>query len=180
MIEHMQFVQTMAPKHTAFLGSIITLSSWTPIRVRKGAHGSYPGAAYLSLHRGRFSSSRDRVKETINCSSRRTHGHDVDAAKPRRARALPGLEVRDRFGPTRLLQCLREQSHHRRRCRRRAGEHQLLGNPPQGWVLVRDAAASSTFLLDPHDRSTRIQLPHLLEDGLSSFCTCLLSDHAAL
>ncbi|KAF8698113.1 hypothetical protein HU200_035628 [Digitaria exilis] len=48
---------------------------------------------------------------------------------------------------------------------------------PQGWVLVRKAASSSTYLLDPHDRSTRIQLPHLPEDGLSSFFSCLLSDY---
>lgn len=51
---------------------------------------------------------------------------------------------------------------------------------PQGWVLVRDAAASSTYLLDPHDRSARIPLPHLPEDGLPSFCTCVLSDHPDL
>ena len=37
---------------------------------------------------------------------------------------------------------------------------------PQGWVLVRDAAASSTYLVDPRDRSTRIQLQHLLKDDL--------------
>ncbi|RLN12890.1 hypothetical protein C2845_PM09G04050 [Panicum miliaceum] len=48
---------------------------------------------------------------------------------------------------------------------------------PQGWVLVRNAAASRTYLLDPHGRRTRIQLPHLPEDGLPPVCTCLLSDH---
>nr|CAB3469731.1 unnamed protein product [Digitaria exilis] len=51
---------------------------------------------------------------------------------------------------------------------------------PQGCVLVRNAAASSTYLLDLHNPSTMIQLPHLPDDGLSSFCTCLLSDYPDL
>ncbi|CAL5051273.1 unnamed protein product [Urochloa decumbens] len=48
---------------------------------------------------------------------------------------------------------------------------------PQGWVLVRDGAASSTYLLDPHNHHTRIQLPHLPENNLPPVCTCLLSGY---
>ncbi|CAL4941176.1 unnamed protein product [Urochloa decumbens] len=50
---------------------------------------------------------------------------------------------------------------------------------PQGWVLVRDTESSSTYLMDPHDRADkrRIPLPHLPEDNLSTYCSCLLSDY---
>ncbi|KAL6912132.1 hypothetical protein ACP4OV_000937 [Aristida adscensionis] len=48
---------------------------------------------------------------------------------------------------------------------------------PQGWVLVRDATASSTYLLDPHNHNARIGLPHLPED-LPIVSTCVLSDHS--
>ncbi|CAN6179182.1 unnamed protein product [Urochloa humidicola] len=51
---------------------------------------------------------------------------------------------------------------------------------PQGWVLVRDAASSSTYLLDPHNHHARIRLPHLPEDNLPSVCTCLLSNYPDL
>jgi hypothetical protein len=51
---------------------------------------------------------------------------------------------------------------------------------PQGWVLVRDTAAPSTYLLDLHDHRRRIHLPHLSEDDLPPVCTCLLSDHPDL
>ncbi|PUZ62029.1 hypothetical protein GQ55_4G325900 [Panicum hallii var. hallii] len=47
----------------------------------------------------------------------------------------------------------------------------------QGWVLVRDTAAPSTYVLDPHDHRRRIHLSHLSEDDLPPVCTCLLSDH---
>ncbi|GJM92302.1 hypothetical protein PR202_ga08763 [Eleusine coracana subsp. coracana] len=49
---------------------------------------------------------------------------------------------------------------------------------PQGWVLVRDAASSSTYLLDPQSISNRrrIELPHLPEENLPTVCTCLLSE----
>ncbi|CAN6288538.1 unnamed protein product [Urochloa humidicola] len=50
---------------------------------------------------------------------------------------------------------------------------------PQGWVLVRDAESSSTYLMDPHDRAgnRRTPLPHLPEDNLPTYCSCLLSDY---
>ncbi|KAL6633547.1 hypothetical protein ACP70R_026218 [Stipagrostis hirtigluma subsp. patula] len=47
---------------------------------------------------------------------------------------------------------------------------------PQGWILVRDASSSSTYLLDPRNPDTRIRLPHLPEE-LPMFSTCLLSDY---
>ncbi|KAL6657250.1 hypothetical protein ACP70R_005030 [Stipagrostis hirtigluma subsp. patula] len=45
---------------------------------------------------------------------------------------------------------------------------------PQGWVLVR--SSSSTYLLDPHSHC-KIQLPHLPDEGQSTYCTCVLSDY---
>ncbi|GJM92192.1 hypothetical protein PR202_ga08632 [Eleusine coracana subsp. coracana] len=40
---------------------------------------------------------------------------------------------------------------------------------PQSWVLVRDAASPSTYLLDPHNPDRRrIELPHLPEENLST------------
>ncbi|KAL6896814.1 hypothetical protein ACP4OV_007386 [Aristida adscensionis] len=45
---------------------------------------------------------------------------------------------------------------------------------PQGWVLVRSAASSSTCLLDPHSNGYKIELPHLPTDSLSPYCSCLL------
>ncbi|KAL6657297.1 hypothetical protein ACP70R_005077 [Stipagrostis hirtigluma subsp. patula] len=46
---------------------------------------------------------------------------------------------------------------------------------PQGWVLVR--SSSSTYLLDPHNNGVKIQLPHLPDEGQSTYCTCVLSDY---
>ena len=73
------------------------------------------------------------------------------------SRALPCTEARGGFRSPRLLQRLGVE------------------------VLVRDAAASSTYLVDPHDRSTRIQLQHLQEDNLPSVIpfapACFLIDH---
>ncbi|CAO2191764.1 unnamed protein product [Urochloa humidicola] len=50
---------------------------------------------------------------------------------------------------------------------------------PQGWILVRDAPSLTTYLVDPCNLTDtgRIQLPHLEEENLSTFCTCLLSDY---
>ncbi|GJN23274.1 hypothetical protein PR202_gb10910 [Eleusine coracana subsp. coracana] len=51
---------------------------------------------------------------------------------------------------------------------------------PQGWILVRDGLSSTTYLLDPHNRTddrNKISLPHLPEDNLSTYSTCLLSEY---
>ncbi|CAO2206994.1 unnamed protein product [Urochloa humidicola] len=50
---------------------------------------------------------------------------------------------------------------------------------PQGWILVRDAPSLATYLVDPRNPTDtgRIPLPHLHEENLSTFCTCLLSDY---
>src|SRR6185295_18588959 len=52
---------------------------------------------------------------------------------------------------------------------------------PQGWILVRDAPSLTTYLVDPRNPSGtgRIPLPHLQEENLSTYCTCLLSDYPA-
>ncbi|EAZ28785.1 hypothetical protein OsJ_12804 [Oryza sativa Japonica Group] len=50
---------------------------------------------------------------------------------------------------------------------------------PQGWILVRDAAAA-TFLQNPRDSYDTIPLPHLPQDDLPPRrCTCLLSGKPA-
>uniref|UniRef100_A0A0D3FPR9 KIB1-4 beta-propeller domain-containing protein n=1 Tax=Oryza barthii TaxID=65489 RepID=A0A0D3FPR9_9ORYZ len=49
-----------------------------------------------------------------------------------------------------------------------------LWSTPQGWILVRDAAAAATFLQNPRDSGDKIHLPHLPED-LPSKSTCVLS-----
>ncbi|KAF8702245.1 hypothetical protein HU200_033011 [Digitaria exilis] len=50
---------------------------------------------------------------------------------------------------------------------------------PQGWILVRDASSSTTYLLDPHIHTDRrrIPLPHLLQENQSTYCTCRLSEY---
>ncbi|TVU44976.1 hypothetical protein EJB05_04441 [Eragrostis curvula] len=50
---------------------------------------------------------------------------------------------------------------------------------PQGWILVRDGLSSTTYLVDPHNRTDRrkISLPHLPEENLSTYCSCLLSEY---
>uniref|UniRef100_A0A0E0P217 KIB1-4 beta-propeller domain-containing protein n=1 Tax=Oryza rufipogon TaxID=4529 RepID=A0A0E0P217_ORYRU len=51
---------------------------------------------------------------------------------------------------------------------------------PQGWILVRDAAAAATFLQNPRDSYDTIPLPHLPQDDLPPRrCTCLLSGKPA-
>ncbi|KAL5210489.1 hypothetical protein ABZP36_006112 [Zizania latifolia] len=50
---------------------------------------------------------------------------------------------------------------------------------PQGWILVRDAAAATSFLRNPLDSDDKIQLPHLPEE-VSCRCTCLLSGEPSL
>nr|TKW20022.1 hypothetical protein SEVIR_4G058000v2 [Setaria viridis] len=84
-----------------------------------------------------------------------------------RPRALPRLEARDSVSEKKAIGV--------------DGTGELKNSniwaTPQGWVLVRDAAASSTYLLDPHNPRTRIQLPHLPEDNLPPVCTCLLSGY---
>uniref|UniRef100_I1PG21 KIB1-4 beta-propeller domain-containing protein n=1 Tax=Oryza glaberrima TaxID=4538 RepID=I1PG21_ORYGL len=51
---------------------------------------------------------------------------------------------------------------------------------PQGWILVRDAAAATTFLQNPRDSYDTIPLPHLPQDDLPPRrCTCLLSGKPA-
>ncbi|KAF0895426.1 hypothetical protein E2562_012434 [Oryza meyeriana var. granulata] len=51
---------------------------------------------------------------------------------------------------------------------------------PLGYILVRGKAATSyTYLLDPHHKDRKIQLPPLrgIDDDLLIYCNCLLSDH---
>uniref|UniRef100_A0A0A8YG20 KIB1-4 beta-propeller domain-containing protein n=1 Tax=Arundo donax TaxID=35708 RepID=A0A0A8YG20_ARUDO len=50
---------------------------------------------------------------------------------------------------------------------------------PQGWILDRDASSSTTYLMDPHKSTniSRIPLPYLPEENLSTYCTCLLSEY---
>ncbi|TVU44978.1 hypothetical protein EJB05_04444, partial [Eragrostis curvula] len=50
---------------------------------------------------------------------------------------------------------------------------------PQGWMLIRDGLSSTTCLLDPRNRTDagKISLPHLPEENLSTYCTCLLSEY---
>uniref|UniRef100_J3LEM7 KIB1-4 beta-propeller domain-containing protein n=1 Tax=Oryza brachyantha TaxID=4533 RepID=J3LEM7_ORYBR len=49
---------------------------------------------------------------------------------------------------------------------------------PLGWVLVREPASGSTYLLDPQSRRGKIQLPPLtgIDGDVLKYCNCLLSD----
>uniref|UniRef100_A0A0E0R7S6 KIB1-4 beta-propeller domain-containing protein n=1 Tax=Oryza rufipogon TaxID=4529 RepID=A0A0E0R7S6_ORYRU len=47
-----------------------------------------------------------------------------------------------------------------------------------GWILVRESASGSTYLLDPQSRQDKIPLPPLtrIDDDVLMDCNCLLSD----
>uniref|UniRef100_A0A0E0BIP0 KIB1-4 beta-propeller domain-containing protein n=1 Tax=Oryza glumipatula TaxID=40148 RepID=A0A0E0BIP0_9ORYZ len=49
---------------------------------------------------------------------------------------------------------------------------------PLGWILVRESASGSTYLLDPQSRQDKIPLPPLtgMDDDVLVDCNCLLSD----